>query len=228
MNRSEIKEKLITYLSVGYPGLYIQSGEEARVDALLQEVASELELYPKEWNLGYGWVDFYHKQPRDGQNENIELANGLMTLLDDDLTGKLFIIKDAKNALENHPLAVARLKQLLNRIQRHHRGHSAVILVSESLYIPAQIEAQITLLPLKLPHGEEISKLVDIVCQQVSLRTPEVLKPRLCAACSGLSQEEIRQALAMVRQKQEQLDEAGLALIQHEKSKSSLKVVCLR
>ncbi|WP_272687000.1 AAA family ATPase [Providencia sp. PROV149] len=217
MNRSEMKEKLITYLSVGYPGLYIQSGEEARVDALLQEVASELELHPKEWNLGYGWVDFYHKQPRDCQNENIELANGLMTLLDDDLTGKLFIIKDAKNALENHPLAVARLKQLLNRIQRHHRGHSAVILVSESLYIPAQIEAQITLLPLKLPHGEEISNLVDIVCQQVSLRTPEVLKPRLCAACSGLSQEEIRQALAMVRQKQEQLDEAGLALIQHEK-----------
>lgn len=217
MSLLELKDKIKSHLVAGYPGLFIQSGEEARVDAMLQDIATQLRLSPKEWNLGYGWVDFFNKQPRGSQGTDTELANSLPALLDDDLDGKLFIIKDARSALENQPLAVARLKQLLNRIQRHHRGNSAVVLVSETLHIPSQIEAQITLLPLPLPRGEEISTQLDSVCQQLDLLVPENMRQRLYAACSGLSQEEIRSALAMIRLRHEQINDTALALIQHEK-----------
>lgn len=217
MNLLKLKDKIKSHLVAGYPGLYIQSGEEARVDAMLQDIATQLRLNPKEWNLGYGWVDFFNKQPRGSQGPDTELANSLPALLDDDLDGKLFIIKDARSALENQPLAVARLKQLLNRIQRHHRGNAAVVLVSETLHIPPQIEAQITLLPLPLPRGEEISIQLDSVCQQLNLLVPENMRQRLYAACSGLSQEEIRSALAMIRLRHEQINDAALALIQYEK-----------
>jgi len=217
MNLLELKDKIKSHLVAGYPGLYIHSGEEARVDTMLQDVASQLGLHPKEWNLGYGWVDFVNKQPRGSQGPRTDLAESLPSLLDDDLDHKLFIIKDARSALENQPLAVARLKQLLNRIQRHHRGTSAVVLVSETLHIPSQIEAQITLLPLPLPRGEEITSQLEAVCQQLDLLVPEGLRQRLHAACSGLNQEEIRSALAMVRQHHEQINDAALVLIQHEK-----------
>lgn len=217
MNLLELKDKIKSHLRAGYPGLFIQSAEEARVDTMLQDVAAQLQMHPKEWNLGYGWVDFFHKQPRDSQPGKTDLADSLPSLLDDDLDHKLFIIKDARSALENQPLAVARLKQLLNRIQRHHRGKAAVVLVSETLHIPAQIEAQITLLPLPLPRGEEISQQLDSVCQGLDLLVPEALRQRLHAACSGLNQEEIRSALAMVRQHHEQINDAALVLIQHEK-----------
>lgn len=217
MNLLELKDKIKSHLVAGYPGLYIHSGEEARVDAMLQDVASQLRLHTKEWNLGYGWVDFFNKQPRCNQGPKADLAESLPSLLDDDLDNKLFIIKDARSALENQPLAVARLKQLLNRIQRHHRGKAAVVLVSESVHIPSQIEAQITLLPLPLPRGEEISSQLASVCQQINLLVPEALHQRLHAACSGMNQEEIRCALAMVRQHHEQISDAALALIQHEK-----------
>lgn len=217
MNLLELKDKIKSHLTAGYPGLFIHSGEEARVDTMLQDVAAQLQLHPKEWNLGYGWVDFFHKQPRDSQPGKTDLADSLPSLLDDDLDNKLFIIKDARSALENQPLAVARLKQLLNRIQRHHRGKAAVVLVSETLHIPSQIEAQITLLPLPLPRGEEISDQLEAVCQQLDLLVPEALRQRLHAACSGLNQEEIRSALAMVRQQHEQVSDTALALIQHEK-----------
>jgi len=217
MNLTELTEKIKSHLVAGYPGLYIHSSEEARVDSMLRDVAAQLQLSPKEWNLGYGWVDFFNKQPRGNQGPDTDLANSLPALLDDDLTGKLLIIKDASSALDNQPLAVARLKQLLNRIQRHHRANAAVILVSETLYIPPQIESQITLLPLPLPRGEEISAQIDSVCQLIDLRVPEPLRQRLSATCSGLSQEEIRLALAMVRQQHEQVNECALALIQHEK-----------
>ncbi|WP_311985833.1 AAA family ATPase [Pseudomonas bharatica] len=184
---------------------------------MLADVAAQLHLSPKEWNLGYGWVDFHNKQPRGSQGPDTDLATSLPALLDDDLDGKLFVIKDARSALEHQPLAVARLKQLLNRIQRHHRGAAAVVLVSETLHIPPQIEAQITLLPLPLPRGEEIVEQIGRVCRECDLLVPESLQQRLQAACSGLSQEEIRSALAMVRLQHEQINDAALALIQREK-----------
>lgn len=217
MKLLELKNKIKSRLIAGYPGLFIQSGEEARVDEMLQEIASQLNMSPKEWNLGYGWVNFNNKQPHGYQEESTELANCLPILCHDELDGKLFIIKDARSALENQPLAVARLKQLLNRIQRHHRGKAAVVLVSETQHIPSQLEAQITLLPLPLPRDEEIRNLLDSVCQQLDLKIPEGLHQRLHAACCGLNQEEIRSALAMVQQQHEQLNDAALALIQYEK-----------
>lgn len=157
MNLLELKTKIKSHILAGYPGLYIHSGEESRVDTLLQEISTELTLSPKEWNLGYGWVDFHNKQPRNTQSQATELAESLPSLLDDDLDGKLLIIKDARSALENQPLAVARLKQLLNRIQRHHRSKTAVVLVSETLHIPVQIESQITLLPCPCPRVRKLT-----------------------------------------------------------------------
>lgn len=197
MNLLELKTKIKSHILAGYPGLYIHSGEESRVDTLLQEISTELTLSPKEWNLGYGWVDFHNKQPRNTQSQATELAESLPSLLDDDLDGKLLIIKDARSALENQPLAVARLKQLLNRIQRHHRSKTAVVLVSETLHIPVQIESQITLLPLSLPQGEEINQQLSSFCQMLDLFVPENMHQRLHTACCGLNQEEIRSVLAL-------------------------------
>ena len=217
MNLLELKTKIKSHILAGYPGLYLHSGEESRVDTLLQEISTELTLYPKEWNLGYGWVDFRNKQPRNTQSQDTELAESLPSLLDDDLDGKLFIIKDARSALENQPLAVARLKQLLNRIQRHHRSKTVVVLVSETLHIPVQIESQITLLPLSLPQGEEINQQLSSFCQMLDLFVPENMHQRLHTACCGLNQEEIRSVLALVRQQHEQINDEALALIQHGK-----------
>lgn len=217
MNLLELKEKLHSHLVAGYPGLYIHSGEDARVDELLKEVSARLGMSPKEWNLGYGWVDFFNKQPRSAQDQDVGLAQSFPELLDEDLDGKLFVIKDVHNALENQPLAVARLKQLLNRIQRHHSGMAAVVLVSETVHIPVQIEAQVTLLQLSLPHGEEIHSLLKQVCVSLKMQVPEDMLQRLYAACSGLTQDEIRSALAMVRFQHDQINEDALALIQREK-----------
>lgn len=217
MSLVELQNKIKSHLKAGYPGLFIHSGEEARVDVMLEQVAAELNLHPKEWNHGYGWVHFSNKQPYFDQEPEINLAQSLPTLLDDDLDNKLLIIKDASSALENQPLAVARLKQLLNRIQRHHRGKAAVVLVSETVYIPSAVESQVTLLTLPLPQGEDIAGWIKEICQQLELFVPPQKEQRLQAACGGLSAEEIRSALAMVRQEKTEIDDAALVMIQHEK-----------
>ncbi|MSU93960.1 AAA family ATPase [Pseudomonas mandelii] len=215
-NASSLNDKLHAHLSAGYPGFYIQSSEEARVDRILTLAGINLQLHLMEWNLAYGWVDFRTKQPRTEATQT-ELAYCLPALADEDLSRKLIVIKDAKAALENQPLAIARLKQLLNRIQRHHRGECAVVLVAESLFIAPQIEAQITLLPLPLPGREEIIEQIKSFADEQNLIIPQALLPRLAATCSGLSEEEIRQVLAMVQQPHPELNEAALGLIHYEK-----------
>ncbi len=211
-----LNDKLRAHLIAGYPGFYIQSSEEARVDRVLAQAGENLGLHVMEWNLAYGWVDFHTKQPRTDATQT-ELAHCLPALADEDLSRKLIVIKDAKSALENQPLAIARLKQLLNRIQRHHRGECAVVLVAESLFIASQIEAQITLLPLPLPGREDILAQIEAFAVEHALSIPKALLPRLAATCSGLSEEEIRQVLAMVRQPHPELNEAALGLIHYEK-----------
>lgn len=215
-NASLLNDKLNAHLSAGYPGFYIQSSEEARVDRILTLVGTHLQLHLMEWNLAYGWVDFRTKQPRTEATQT-ELAYCLPALADEDLSRKLIVIKDAKAALENQPLAIARLKQLLNRIQRHHRGECAVVLVAESLFIAPQIEAQITLLPLPLPGREEIIEQIESFANEQHLIIPQALLPRLAATCSGLSEEEIHQVLAMVQQPHPELNDAALGLIHYEK-----------
>lgn len=211
-----LNDKLHAHLSAGYPGFYIQSSEEARVDRVLAQAGESLGLHVMEWNLAYGWVDFHTKQPRTDASQT-ELAHCLPALADEDLSRKLIVIKDAKSALENQPLAIARLKQLLNRIQRHYRGECAVVLVAESLFIASQIEAQITLLPLPLPGREDILAQIEAFSVEHALSIPKALLPRLAATCSGLSEEEIRQVLAMVRQPHPELNDAALGLIHYEK-----------
>ena len=94
MNLTELTEKIKSHLVAGYPGLYIHSSEEARVDSMLRDVAAQLQLSPKEWNLGYGWVDFFNKQPRGNQGPDTDLANSLPALLDDDLGGYVAPVDD--------------------------------------------------------------------------------------------------------------------------------------
>ncbi len=209
-------QKLSTHLKAGCPGFYIQSGEESRVDTYLQSLQTDQGLHIMEWNLAYGWTGFATKQPLanpDLSKSHPNLEQGLVKLLDEDLNGKLILLKNAKLALDNNSLAVARLQQLLNRIQRHHQGKAAVVLVSESLQLPSEIEAQISILPLPLPSGPEIDALIT----RQGIALDEALRPRLISTCSGLSELEICQVLALATQAHTTIDEQALRLILREK-----------
>lgn len=214
-----IEQKMKTHLLAGCPGLFIQSGEESRVDQLLAELAKVLKLHVIEWNLGYGWVNFDNKSPikPDIKAGETDLAYCLPSLQDDDLENKIIVIKNAKLALENNSLAIARLKQLLNRIQRHHSSKAAVVLVSESLQIPAEIEAQISLLPLPLPTQSEIEAQLGYFASNGKLSIPDEFLARACSNLSGLSQTEINQVLLMLTQSHTSLNEDALTFILREK-----------
>jgi len=218
-SKKNFEIKLEEHFMAGAPAIYIQSAEEARVDQLLIRLQDTLGLKRiHEWNLGHGWVDFDNKRPLGNpESGKTELEHALLALLDADLEQSLILIKGARLALEHNTLAIARLKQLLNLIERHHAGECSVILVSEAVCIPAPIEAQVTLLSLPLPDRKEIKAMLVQAESNGLLAVPDNLNDLAISGLSGLTGSEIGQLLRMVGRQTETLDEKALQMILHEK-----------
>lgn len=218
-SKKNFEVKLEEHFLAGAPAIYIQSAEEARVDQLLVRLQEKLGLKRiHEWNLGHGWVDFSNKRPLGNpESGKTELEHALLALLDADLEQALIVIKGARLALEHNALAIARLKQLLNLIERHHSGECSVILVSEAVCIPAPIEAQVTLLSLPLPDRKEIKAMLVQAESNGQLTVPDNLNDLAISGLSGLTASEIGQLLRMVGRQTATLDEKALQTILHEK-----------
>ncbi|MFB1631266.1 AAA family ATPase [Pseudomonas sp. AP-1] len=224
-DRKDFEVQLEEHFLAGAPAIYIQSAEESRVDQLLTRLKSKAKLKRiHEWNLGYGWVDVENKRPLSNPDSSkTELEHALLALLDADLEESLIVIKGARLALENNTLAVARLKQLLNSIERNYAGECSVILVSEAVCIPAPIEAQVTLLPLPLPSRAEIKTLLAEVESRGQLSVPDHLNDLAVSGLSGLTSSEMAQLLRMVGRQTKSLDEKSLNTILHEKEQIIVK-----
>ena len=211
--------RLQEHFLAGSPAIYIQSAEESRVDQLLEDLKRATGLKrTHEWNLGHGWVNPENKHPVGSLDvTRTELEHALLSLLDADLEQSLIVIKGARQALEHNNLAIARLKQLLNRIERHHSGECSVILIAEAVFIPAPLEAQITLLPLPLPDREEIKQLLANAQDSGQLQIPESLSDLAISGLSGLTASEIGHLLKMVARKHPTLSSEALKVILREK-----------
>lgn len=218
-SKKNFEIKLEEHFLAGAPAIYIQSAEESRVDQLLIRLQDKLGLKRiHEWNLGHGWVDFDNKRPLSNlESGKTELEHALLALLDADLEQSLILIKGARLALEHNTLAIARLKQLLNLIERHHAGECSVILVSEAVCIPAPIESQVSLLTLPLPDREEIKALLAQAAASGQLTVPENLNDQVVSGLSGLTVSEIAQLLRMMGRQAATMDACALKTILHEK-----------
>lgn len=193
LSQQQLLVELDDQIRAGGTGFYIQSAEERRLDDLIAQLCIRRTLSPLEWNRAYGWSRFDTKQPlRPGGERAHDLATALEGVLDEGLDGRLVIIRHARLALEDNGVALARLKLLLDRLTRHHAGRAEVVLISERLEVPAELEALLMVYGLALPRGSEIETLIR---ERYSVE-PELLQ-RLTTACGGLNQAEIEHTLSL-------------------------------
>lgn len=208
---TQLIEQFSARFAAGSPGFYVNTQEEARLDVLLAEIATAHALHIQEWNLGLGPVRFDNKQPLDSATLRPELAAFLEWLrLDSQYESQLVVIKNARLALENDRHAIAKLRQLLNLIERHHAGKAAVLLVSESWQPPQEIEAQLTQLKLPLPNLDEILVQLQQLSQTLGLEIPGHLRSQAATRLCGLDLKEIERVIKLVGRQSDVLDENAL------------------
>lgn len=213
-----ISARLHTWIRAGHGGFYLQSGEEERVDDVLQEVARLAKMRIREWNLAWGWVNPGNKVPISlTPQQPPQCALQLAELLDDELDGTLFVIKNAHQVIDGDQLVAARLQQLLLRIQRHHQGRCALLCVDDRQALPTLIEPYMTAITLPLPGTAEIQQQIAHFVSARDITIAAGVIPRLITLLSGLTFCEIRQSLAVAWEMHGGFDESSLDTLLAEK-----------
>lgn len=207
---NEIKSHIESH----YPIIYLITQEDDQANHLIDTVLEDDERKILEWNLGCGFVK-YKTTNTMGEYCNFEKA--LENLLAQDLIQHVVIIRDAHIALKE-PLAVARLKALVNKFSADDEAHVTVIMIGFEANIPYELEKLITLFDLPLPDREKIDSILDEFATVYEVPIEADLKQKLNYSLQGLSYQEIVLLLTRSYQNDGDIDEKDVTLIQHQKS----------
>ncbi len=181
-----------TLIRARYPLLYLLSGEEARVQQAILEIADRRQKKVWEWSITTGLVPA-GTSIQIARNRSAPTRDPLLALdqVIDLVEPALFLFKDFHPFLtRSNPATIRKLKEIALHLKN---SHKTVILVSPVLEIPAELEKEITVLNFPLPTRDELGALLDRIVDEVApLRQVRIeldgeARERLLQAALGLS-----------------------------------------
>jgi len=190
-----------------YPVIYVQTTEELRVTALVQEIAARRGKKVFEWASSTGLIPAGTSlQSQKSRHPATRDPVAALDTVIEQVEPALFIFKDLHPFLSRSgPAAnlacVRRLKDVALHLKH---SFKTIILVSPLLEIPPELEKEITLLPLPLPTLEELGELLDRILaelrtlSQVRVELDEPGRERLLRAALGLTFGEAENVFAKI------------------------------
>lgn len=222
MSQRSLKHVLGSYIESLHPIIYIQNFDFNLVDsAIEQAVGSQTRII--EFSNALGAVNF--------KTKNAELAEpqGLYEFLylnrdegfgfDDEhenLNGSILLLKDVHNQLSD-PRIIAFLRDIAEKTLHNPNYRCTVIIVSEVVYIPKEIEAYVTVVDVPLPSRKAIMAQVRDFIALMDLTVPEDLVSDLALSLKGLNEHQIQQVLRLAYQDGGMITASDKKLILREK-----------
>lgn len=215
-----LKQQLSDYMDAGFPILYIDTFEEAKVENTIHQVADRRTICS--WSVANGYGEYSTKTDEwllpPTKDESTDLAKVLESKLaiEDELHRTILLIKDAHIALENLEV-VAYLKEIATRISGE--LECCVILLSPVVKMPVELEKYITLLESDYLSFEDIGGIINrflAAHKQLDPVTPKLLED-MAVAFKGLSEFEINNLLALAVSEDAGLSRNHLSLIFEQK-----------
>ena len=189
MENQSLKAKLGRYMDAGFPIIYVNTFEEDKLDGILREVSAGRDIY--EWNETQGYIDAETRAPVE---EDVSLDTMLDTFkIKEMLDGKILVFKDLNAYLED-PVTVSKIKGLARMICQ---GIDAnIVIVSNRLIIPKELEQFITILEMDYLDRDEIRKIIlDFIAENNVSGVREELIDEFSLAFKGLTEFEINNLL---------------------------------
>lgn len=191
---------IIETIRSGVSGIQILGQDFNRIDEEIEAVATQLNFTVKEWNLGYGWVDFKTKRAL-AQAQEPSLFHDLKAIADDDPTGRIYVIQNAYSVLKDDIRSIARLQQELLRIKRHFKGQAAIFLVSkQSIELPDLVDLLLpfSCTPLSLSQVDEI---FHTLLKNSSISVNTAVRNSLKAILSGMERDMVFRTFETLKNK---------------------------
>ena len=189
--RSEMRERIINYIRAGYPGLYLVSHEEQRVDAEMKAIAQELNYDLHLWSVVDGLVDAQNSKARSA-NDPLEVLIAISELKEK----SIIVLKDFHLFLTDpNPILVRQLKDVLQRAKTQNK---TLIIVGCRLVLPPELEREVTVVEFSLPGKDQLGHVLNGICESAELKLMEgEEREKVLDAASGLTTIEAENAFAL-------------------------------
>ena len=189
---SELRGKLINYIRAGYPGLYLVSHEEQRMDAELIRVCQELKYSLYFWSVVDGLIDPQKGQPVKAANDPLEALLGIQELKE----RSIVVLKDFHLFLADpNPVLIRQFKDVLQAAKTRNK---TLIIVGCRLCLPPELEREITVVECSLPDKEQLGLVLAGILESAKIDPLEAdLRDRVLDAAGGLTTIEAENAFAL-------------------------------
>src|SRR6266699_200856 len=187
-----MRQRIIQYIRAGYPGLYLVSPEEQRVEAEFKGIAKEIGFRLHVWSATTSLLDVATKSVRD-------CSDPLAVLLAVPELPKesIILLRDIHAFLSGEPNPV--LVRQFREVLQHSKANSKVLVVLGCrLCLPPELEREMTVVEFKLPGKEELSIVLDGVLESAGIKTLAApIRETALDAASGLTTIEAENAFAL-------------------------------
>jgi hypothetical protein len=185
------KTRIINYIRAGYPGLYLISPEEQRVQAEMAGIAKELRYNAFFWSAVDGLVDMV-KGTAHPCNDPLEALVAIGDLKEQ----TIILLQDFHLFLvDPNPVIIRKLKDVLHEAKTKQK---IIMILSCRLCLPPELEREFTVIEFALPGKEQLSAVLDGIIESAGLGTiPDEARDRVLDAAAGLTTIEAENAFAL-------------------------------
>ncbi len=202
---SNTAKSIINYLRAGYPGLYLVSPEEQRVEAEFKSIAESLEYRLLVWSVVSGLIDLDAKQVRQCQDP-VELLDAVPELPEK----TIILLKDFHLFLNDpNPIVLRKLKDALLIAKTR---QTPLIILGCRLCLPPELERELTVIELQLPDKEALSLVYHGVMSSAGIKSVAVDdREKAVESACGLTTMEAENAFALAVVQTQQICPAVVA-----------------
>lgn len=188
---SETAQSIISYLRAGYPGLYIVSPEEQRVEAEFQSIAQHLRFSLSAWSIASGLVDV-----ETGQSRNCADPMEVLEALPEMKEQSILLLKDFHLFLTDpNPLLLRKFKDALLVAKTR---QTPLIVLGCRLCLPPELERELTVIEYQLPDKDALETVYHGVMESAGIHSVTVdERAKAVEAACGLTTMEAENAFAL-------------------------------
>ena len=206
----EVLARIPNMLAARYSLLYVLTPEEERVERGIERVCAQHGLALYRWRRTSGLRG--PELASDDATRDPEAALARVAAIP---APALFVMEDLHANLGD-PAVVRRLRDLDQELGARRQ---AVVVLSSTLVIPAELEKDFAVLDVPLPTRKEVSRVLAVLLQSQRVELAPDLFEAFVTASLGLTEKEIKRAYARVLVDGKRFAASDLSLLIDEKAR---------
>jgi hypothetical protein len=196
---TDLGARIIHYVQAGYPGLYLVSPEEQRVEAELKSVTGQLNRDRKaneQYQLCYWSVVDGLVNMKTNQVHNASDPLEMLQIMGEQPERTIVLLKDFHLFLQDaNPILVRKLKDVLLEAKTKQK---TLIIVGCRLVLPPELEREITVVEFALPGKEALKSVLTGIMESAGIEDLAIeQQEKAIGAASGLTTIEAENAFAL-------------------------------